>query len=164
MLSTSAPVVNLKVLRPSRKRLVAGDIFAMLPPDGKYVFGRVISTEAKAGPSMPANLVYVFKARSLIKSVPDSSELRTDRLLVAPLMINRLPWSRGYFETLTNRPLGEGEVLKQHCFRSSEGRYYDERSRELSRPIEPCGHWGMQSYRTLDDRVSKALGIPLAPD
>jgi hypothetical protein len=144
---------------------LAGDIFVMLPPDGKYLFGRVVSTSALAGPSMPANLIYVFKARSPVKSIPDASELRTDRFLIAPLMINRLPWSKGYFETLANRRLGEDEILKQHCFRSSEGRwYYDEHCRELSGPIEPCGRWGMHSYRTLDDDISKALGIPLAPD
>jgi len=164
LVRAAAAVVNLKLLRPSRKRLAAGDIFVMLPPDGKFLFGRVISTEAKAGPSIPANLIYVFKARSPVKSVPDGSELRTDRLLIAPLMINRLPWSKGYIETLLNRPLADGEVLSQHCFRSSGGRYYDELSRELSGPIEPCGLWGLNSYRTLDDDISKALGIPLAPD
>jgi len=136
----------------------------MLPPDDKYLFGRVISTEAKVGPSITANLIYVFKARSAVKSVPDDSELRPDRLLIAPLMINRLPWSKGYIETLLNRPLAEGEVLSQHCFSSSGGRYYDELSREISGPIEPCGLWGLNSYRTLDDDISEALGIPLAPD
>jgi hypothetical protein len=53
LVPAAAAVVNLKLLRPSRKRLAAGDIFVMLPPDGKYLFGRVISTEARAGPSMP---------------------------------------------------------------------------------------------------------------
>lgn len=75
-------------------------------------------------------------------------------------MTNTLPWSRGYFETLENRPLETGEVLREHCFRSSKGKYYDEHSNELSGPVEPCGDWGLQSYRTIDDEISDALGIP----
>ena len=86
-----------------------------------------------------------------------------DRLLFAPLVINRLPWSRGYFETIANLPLGEGQVLKQHCFEAN-GRYYDEKDRELPGPTAPCGLRGLESFRTVDDSVSQALGIPLAPD
>jgi hypothetical protein len=158
------PIVNLKVLHPSRKRLVSGDIFAMLPPDGKYLFGRLISPQAKIGDFITANLIYVFRVRSDAKVAPEGVELRIDRLLFEPKMTNRLPWSRGYFETIANRPIAEGEVLKQHCFESSAHRYYDELSRPLVKRIEPCGIWGLDSYRTIDDAISKALGIPLAPD
>jgi len=158
--------VNLRILRPSRQRLTAGDVFVMLPPEDRYLFGRVISTTAKwgANPSLTANLIYVFKVRSVAKTMPDRTELLSDRLLFAPVMTNRLPWSRGYFETITNLPLGEGEVLQQHCFRFSNHRCYDEHHRELSGPTEPCGEGGLHSFRTVDDLVSDALGIPLAPD
>ena len=157
--------MNLAILRPSRKRLVTGDVFVMLPPDGRFLFGRVISTTAQwgAGPSLVANLVYVFRARSNTKMCPARSELLADRLLFAPLVINRLPWSRGYFETIANLPLGEREVLKQHCFESN-GRYYDDKGHELPVPAEPCGLRGLESFRTVDDSVSTALGITLAPD
>jgi hypothetical protein len=37
---------NLRVLRPSRKKVRAGDVFAMQMPDDLYLFGRVISTDA----------------------------------------------------------------------------------------------------------------------
>ena len=136
----------------------------MLPPDGHYLFGRVISTTAMWGFSLTANLIYVYMVRSGTKTVPDTAELRTNRLLIAPLIINRLPWSRGYFETIGIRPFGEGEVLRQHCFRDSYGRYYDEQRRSLSLPSEPCGQAGLHSYRTLDDQISDALGIPRVPD
>lgn len=158
--------MNLRILRPSRKRLVAGDVFVMLPPDDRYLFGRVISTAAQwgAGPSVTANLIYVFKVRSESKTVPNRSELLADRLLFAPVVINRLPWSRGYFETIANLTMGVDEALPIHCFRFSSGRYFDENGRELSGPTEPCGEGGLHSFRTVDDLVSEALGIPLAPD
>lgn len=158
----SAP--NLRALRPSRKRLQPGDVFAMLPPDGRYLFGRVISTRASWGPSLTANLIYVFKVRATTRTIPDRSELQADCLLFAPAVINRLPWSRGYFEALGNLSIGPGEVLQQHCFEDSGHRYYDETGALLPQRTEPCGFRGLESYRTVDDSVSKALGIALAPD
>lgn len=160
--SSSPP--NLNVLRPSRKRVVAGDVFVMQPPDGRYLYGRVISTQASWGASVAANLIYVFKTRSDTKTVPHRAGLGTDRLLIEPAVINRLPWSRGYFETVANLPFAAGEVLEQHCFEDSGGRYFDEAGRQLPQRIEPCGFRGLHSFRTIDDLVSKALGIPLAPD
>jgi hypothetical protein len=159
----SSPPVNLVVLKRSRRPQV-GDIFAMLPPDGLYLHGRVISIDADAGPSMPGNnLIYVYQVRSKEKRpVP---ELPPEELLVPPMMTNNLPWTRGYFQFLENRPLIAADRLPQHCFKDSiRERYYDEHCNALQRPVEPVGEWGLHSYQTIDDAISKALGIPLAPD
>jgi hypothetical protein len=90
--------------------------------------------------------------------------MTTERLLVPPMMTNNLPWSRGYFQTLVNLPIEAGEALSRHCFRSSAGRYYDELTNELPGAIEPVGEWGLASFRSIDDIVSSALGLTLAPD
>jgi hypothetical protein len=156
--------VNLRVLRKSRKLPRVGDVFVALPPDGLYVIGRVISTTALAGPDMPAILIYIYKLRSDAKAPPEPKELRPNHLLVAPIMTNRRPWSEGYFETLVNWPLATTDILHQHCFRSSTGHFYDDMARDLDRPTEPCGKWGMHSFRTIDDEISDALGIPRSPD
>jgi len=80
-------------------------------------------------------------------------------------MTNRLPWSKGYFEFVENRSLGPTDVLPQHCFKDDvRWGYRDERGDRLERPVEPGGEWGLHSYRTIDDEISKALGIPLAPE
>lgn len=79
-------------------------------------------------------------------------------------MTNRLLWRRGYFKTVARDALDPGVALPQHCFSSSGQRYFDEYSNELAGPIEPVGQWGLQSFRTIDDAVSRALGIELAPD
>ncbi|QGQ21151.1 hypothetical protein GC089_16365 [Cellulomonas sp. JZ18] len=158
------PTTNLRVLKASRKKPRAGDLFVMQLPDGSHLFGRVISTDAQAGPSMPgAVLIYVYRQRFPGKDVPDRSALSRDHLLVSPMMTNHLPWSKGYFETVAHRPLEPGDVLPQHCFLSAaRGRYFDERGNELPGPIEPVGDYGLHSYRTIDDAVSEALGLDLA--
>lgn len=159
-------VTNLRVLKPSKKKPMPGDVFALQLAGEQFLFGRVISTDAQwtlAESAGPAVLIYIFRDRSDDKAVPDRSLLRPERLLVPPIMTNRLPWSRGYFETVANMPLAPGDVLAQHCFLSaSRGRYFDEHGTELAGPIEPVGDHGLHSFRTIDDQVSAALGVPRA--
>ena len=158
---------NLRVLRKSRRKPAAGDVFVLSPRDSLYVFGRVVSVDAQwteGGGLPPVNLIYVYEQTSASPELPAPDVLRPDRLLMPPSLINKLPWSRGYFETLGNVPLGAGDVLDVHCFQGDPGNYYDEFSRRLRGRHEPCGIWGLGSYRTVDDAVCTALGIPLAAD
>jgi hypothetical protein len=155
-------MTNLAVLRKTRRAPEAGDIFVMQPPDGQFLFGRIVDPRAEIGPIKPCVMVYVYRTRASEKiPVP---MLSCKELLVPPILTNKLPWSRGYFEFVEQRPMRQGERLTQHCFVDSSGRYFDERSTRITGPVEPVGTWGLDSYRTIDDKISKALGIPLAPD
>ena len=110
-----------------------------------------------------AYLIYIYRHRS-DDMQPDPAELHRDGLLLPPLFINRMPWTKGYFRTVANWSLSHDDLVAQHCFLSAgRGRYFDEDFNELPGPIEPCGDWGLNSYRTLDDEVSDALGMPRAP-
>lgn len=154
--------MNLQLLRPSRRRLRAGDVFAMLPSDGLYLFGRVIFDDLPIdrAPMSAANLVYVYRHRSSTKE-PDREALDPEDLLLPPLFINRLPWSKGYLETVAHWPLGPGDVRSRHCFLSAgRGVYVDENGDVLAGPIEPVGDWGLHGYDSFDKSISAALGIP----
>lgn len=154
--------MNLTVLKKKRRSPEQGDIFVMQPPDEQYLFGRVIDITAEIGPIKDCILIYVHRARARGKTpVP---ELVREQLLVPPMMTNRLPWTKGYFEHLENRPLTPEDRLPQHCFKDTRGWYFDEHSNRLPGPIDPVGEWGLDSFRTIDDEISKALGIPLAPE
>lgn len=158
-------VTNLQILKPSRKKLRAGDLFAMQLPDDRFLFGRVVTTEARIGAMEGAILIYVYRPRFDSMEVPERSALSAGELLVSPMMTNRLPWSRGYFETVAHWPLEPGDVLTQHCFlRSEPACYFDEQSNVLPGPVEPVGDWGLHSFRTIDDEISGVLGFELAPD
>lgn len=160
-------VTNLRILKPSRKKRKPGDLFVMEIPNTPYIYGRVISTTARWTTSQDwplANLIYVYRVRSHTKTVPDRDLLTPDNLLLPPMFTNNLGWSRGYFETIASIPLGEEDLLPQHCFRRSTGQYFDDKGNELPGPIGPVGSYGLDSFRTIDDAVSEALGIPLAPE
>ena len=161
---------NIQVLTPSRKTQHPGDVFTVGLPDQTFIFGRVISTTATwtiASNAGPANLIYLYRERSAAKQLPALAALRPDRLLVRPIMTNRLPWSRGYFETLAHVPLTPADVLAQHCFRFPMGsgvRYFDDLGNELLEHPEPVGELALDSFRTIDDEISEALGIPKVPN
>lgn len=157
---------NLRPLKRSYKKLTPGDIFAMLLPDGRYLFGRVILSDLPAtrAPMPTSNLIYIYKVQSDKKAPPPIQALKPENLLIAPEFINRMPWTKGYFETVAHEPLQQADLLQQHCFWDSSRKIYtDETGEKLAKRIEPCGIWGLGSYRVLDDLVSDALGIPRVP-
>ena len=154
--------MNLAVLKRTRRSPQAGDVFVMQPPDGQYLFGRVVETDANPLGVGGAVLVYIYRGRSASKTeIPD---LLRGQLLTPPLMTNRQPWTKGYFEHLETRPMTAMDRLPAHCFKDTYGRYFDEAGNQLTSAVEPVGEWGLHSYRTIDDEISKALNIPLAPD
>ena len=158
-------VTNLQILAPSRKAPKVGDIFVCRPVGRGYFFGRVVATDAMIASMRDCNLLYFFTIESANGRPPE--RLSAMQLLIPPLMTNRLPWSRGYLETIENREFEPGERLPVHCFKEPgrlPERYWDEYNHELPRRQEPCGIHALKSYRTIDDAISDALGIPRAPD
>lgn len=150
--------MNMEVLRRSRKPPIAGDIF-VLRIAGQYMHGRVVRTDAKIGGFPNVAMIYIFKFRSLEpEPIPSCSP---SDLLFAPKGTNALPWSKGYFRTIENRLLGPTDVLQQHCFYDDpRDEYVDEYGRPLKSRIEPCGFFGLDSFRTIDAAISRAIGIP----
>lgn len=150
---------NLQVLKRSRRRPAAGDVFVMLPPDDRYLVGRVIRNDV-LGPAS-ATLIYIYADRRDSKRAP--VVLDQTALLIPPVITNALGWDNGIFETVDHRPITGGETLARHCFFAA-GRYYDEDLNPLPARVEPCGVGGVMSYRMLDDLVSDALRIARVPE
>jgi Immunity protein 26 len=161
------PPTNLQQLEPSRKRVRAGDLFVMLPPDDLYLFGRVIATDAEIGPMKRVLLLYVYAHRSEIAAPPPQEKLLPGGLLIRPQLTNRLGWSRGYFATIDRWPVQPEERLAPTPFRDPlTRRCVDEYGHEIPLPDETelVGQYALGSYRAVDDEISRALGIPLAPE
>lgn len=153
--------MNLVAGPGSRKAVRAGDVFTLHLADGRYLFGRVVAADLprEEAPTPGANLVYVYRAQA-DEPTPDLDRLRPDDLLLPPLFINRLPWSRGYFRTVAHRDLTAADVLPEHCFRTVDGLHLDHRGRPTAHR-EPCGTWGLAGYVTVDRELGRALGLPV---
>lgn len=132
---------------------------------GLHLFGRVVlaAVPYTRAPMPGANLIYIYAVQSLLPRA-DFRELLASGLLVPPVWTDRLPWTKGYFQHINNRPLNGFDLLP-HCFRrapvepDSAIKYVDEAGRELRARTEPCGEWGLASYRWIDDQVSDAVGM-----
>src|SRR5262245_18287750 len=158
----SSVKTNLRILKPSRSRPHTGDVFVLRPRSLPYLFGRIIRIDARIG-SIVGILACIYKVVSP-RRVP-VPPLRRDELLIPPLIINRLPWSQGYFETVERLVLTPWDVLPVHCFQDFFTKnYFDEYGLILSAAVPPVGSYGLNSFRTIDDDISDALGIPRVPD
>lgn len=155
--------MNMEILKPSRKRPRAGDVFAFRMPDRLHRYGRLMRTDATIRFFKDCTLIYIYRVATREK-IPAPRLLRED-ILLPPMCTNFLPWSRGYLETLESRPICADDRLPVHCFWDSIHLcYMDDDNHVLDERHEPCGEYGLHSFRTIDDEISKALGIPLAPD
>lgn len=154
------PATNLRVLCPSREKRVPGDFFAYEMPDGIKRFGRLIARAVGIGfEAHPVqHLVYFFAGDEAGEFNP--TKLSPHKLLIPPLVVNQKPWTLGYFQRVARIPLAEEDVLPTHCFYCPwRNKYLDEAGRELRWRVEPCGDFGLHSYRTVDDQLSEALGF-----
>lgn len=155
----------LRVIKRSRHRPSVGDIFVMQLRGGDFLSGRVILAEpprAKA-PGPATYLIYVYRNRKR-DALIDWDRLGPEQLLLPPVWINRLPWTKGYFVTVANTPIREADLLGEHCFLDHlTGRYVDETGTSRASRVEPCGSWALSSYKSLDLRIGDALGMARPP-
>lgn len=156
---------ELEVISPYRKKLLPGDLFAMKFDEDFYMHGRIINTEAFWTPSGRdaglANLIYIYDRIATHLEDYDVAELDPSRLLVSPIMTNRLGWSRGYFFVVTNLPLKPEELLAKHVFRKKANRdwYFDDAGNEVEAWDGPIGLYGLASYSAVQLLVLDALGL-----
>jgi hypothetical protein len=155
---------NLRRLKAAGRPQLPGDVFAMLLPSEMYLFGRVILVDPprQTAPGPGVILVYIYRHQSKAKDL-NGAIPRPDDLLIPPVWTNRLGWTKGYFETIDSVPLQPSDLHRRHCFRRYDGVCLDEQGRRLTECTEPCGVWGLVSYRWIDDHISDALGIPRVP-
>lgn len=153
---------NLKILKPSRKKRRPGDIFIFKIKENEFGLGRIISTSSSIGGFENVNLIYIYRTTTTDKQVIPN--LSNNNLLIPPIGVNQKPWTLGYFEIIGYRELRDNDILPVHCFEDFTGRYYDDKGNILQERFEPCGENALNSYRTLDDKISLALGIEISPD
>jgi hypothetical protein len=149
---------NMQVLKRSRTRPKAGDIFVIRPIKHDYYFGRVINPKVDLL-AFQGILAYVYDIHARDKEPP--AALPQTRLLIPPLLLDYSCWTLGLAERVEQRELSAADVLPKHCFYNILfRRYSDEHGTILEKKIEPCGEYGVTLPRGLGSEVSKALKIP----
>ncbi len=152
-------------MTPSRKRLREGDVFQLKPFPGVFFCGKVIRINVESQDSFVngMNLIYLYDMQTAYRAIPE--DLETAPLLISPVIINRLPWSRGYFETVGNRPVREWERgLSFGFWDFLHKRFVDVSGRPLGREPPYWSDYGLASYAVVGKKVRKTLesrGLPM---
>lgn len=99
----------------SRKAPKEGDLFLVRPFPQVYYCGKVIRTHLESADSCVRgmNLIFLYDRRADGRDIPD--DLDSGDFLIPPI-INRLPWSRGYFETISSAAVTEQERNRSYGF------------------------------------------------
>lgn len=150
-------LVSMKLTRATMR---AGDIFAfqLCCEAGLYRYGRIIFTDVTFGAFDKSILVYTFSHIS--KNIHDLPSLKARNFLLPPIVINRLPWSRGYFVNVERRELGDREVLDEHVFSDPRGWFFDLSGKRVAAPSrsDNVGHFGLHSYSSFALVLYNTLG------
>lgn len=111
-----------------------------------------------------AYLIYVYRHRAAEAAV-SSSDLKPGDLLIPPAFVNQLGWTKGYFLPIGSAVVRPEDRLPHPCFFDGlRGTYVDASGQPIEHRSEPCGDWGLGNHRSLDVKISDALGITQAPD
>lgn len=153
-------------MTPSRKRLREGDVFRLQPLVGTFYCGKVIQLEVESrnGFVNGMNLVFIYDRRMEGRTIP--GDLNAASLLIPPVIINRLPWFRGYFETIGNQPVTEEERGRSFGFWDvPRKRFVDVSGKPLAEKPLCWSDYGLADYALVGTLVQRALKAQrLAPE
>ncbi|WP_137223009.1 Imm26 family immunity protein [Shewanella sp. MEBiC00475] len=157
------PATNVIHQVAYKKRLKVGDVFRLEYPDNKFIFGRVMTLDSEVGGFPDCIKIHIYNIISEQSELP--KDLIQSSLLVAPVFVNKLGFSRGYMPVIGNIPVESSQNIDGACYLSVFPKccHVDEAGNQVEEN-ELEGVWGLGNYRTMDDSISKALGIPEAPD
>ncbi|MBQ4859243.1 MULTISPECIES: Imm26 family immunity protein [unclassified Pseudoalteromonas] len=157
------PETNVVRQTAYKKRLKVGDVFRLEYPEKKYIFGRIMTLDSEVGGFPDCIKIHIYNVISEQIEIPKN--LIQEPLLVAPVFINKLGFSRGYMPVIGNIAVEPNQNDDGACYLKvfPSCCHVDEAGNEIEEN-ELEGVWGLGNYRTMDDSISKALGIPEAPD
>lgn len=153
-----AEFTELIPMGKSRKPPKEGDVFLVQPFSRVYYYGKVIRTHLESADSCVRgmNLIFLYDRRADGRDIPD--ELGGGDFLIPPVIINRLPWSRGYFETVGNAPVTEDEKNASYGFWSfQKKRFVDVGGVPLARKPRCWSDYGLASYAVVGEKIQAAL-------
>lgn len=149
---------------PYRKKIRQGDAFLLEFP-GDLV-APVLVARVRPKPDDMVFCGYLIYVNNLvIKNVVSTGHFLSSNMMLSPYFINRIGWSRGYFERYEAGADDLGScIAKEHCFC---GCYYSMTGcvNEWGEPV-PCVPWasryGVGNYRSLDRHIARKMGWDLS--
>ena len=125
-------------------------------PDNICFLGQIVSLEAEAGGFEGCILINIFEQKVTFSD--DIQSLDNYKLLLAPLYVNKLGFSRGYMPIIGNQPVIKAS--SKYCyFDVFHKNHVDSKGKTLRKPEGLVGIWGLSNYLVIDDLISEKLGL-----
>ncbi|UDF05627.1 Imm26 family immunity protein [Asticcacaulis sp. AND118] len=155
---------NFQYIKKSNKPLSVGDVFTFNVAGVGFLYGSVIfaNIDFPNAPTPGSNLIYIYNmvTDGICLDLPS---LKPNNLLLPPIWTNRMAWTKGFFQNIGEINLDAETTLRRYCFYSVLRKaHVNEVGDLIPAKVEPCGTWGLASYRLIDQMVSDALGIERA--
>ena len=155
--------VQLIQMKKSRKKPCTGDIFVVQPFPDKYYYGKVIQTDLQSTDSFINGmfLIYIYDYCSTDKKIENN--LDKNKLLIAPMIVNKQPWLKGYFETIGNVAVTDDEKNIDFGFwHILKKEFLDINGHSLDSEPQYHSIFGLGSYGAIAKEIYKVLdGIVL---
>ena len=154
---------QLKVIKRKRKYPEVGDIFELMTQEGIVFNGLVVNNHlTQIWPGDELILVFIFKEGIDVKNCITNG-VKKDDLLIAPRIVGKEYWTRGYFHTVDH--VEEYSAKKNYGFYwipynpTNHDTFYDEYKNELEKEPELLGQWGVVTITGIASSVYKAMII-----
>lgn len=157
--------LHLIPIKVSRKKPKTGDIFVVQPIENIYYYGKVICEKNNGKYELIKDfpLIYIYNNYSTKIELPDKL---TD-ILVAPIITNYGPWTKGYFYTIGNIPITD-EEKQMDCgfkdfpitdFKNENPFFRNIYGERIDYEPQFSTSFGLCSYKGVNFEICKALGI-----
>lgn len=155
----SSTYILKKIKRKLKPQLKEGDVFAMLLPEGFYIFGRILKSGVNFW-SEPTkyNVAFIFeKIGKDINDIPEKFDY--DKILLGPILLSDGYWTRGYCYTVTNIPLTDKEKKLDYGFwdNGAKMRFLDADGKEMDHQPEYLSCYGLKTLYGLSIPIRKRI-------
>lgn len=148
---------QLQVIKRKRIYPETGDIFKTNPITDIYFYGVVLNNHINNINGDDLLLVLIFKQDiDIRKSIGNG--VSEDELLLAPQIVGKEYWSRGYFYNVDH--FDELPKIKDYGFYSvGKGKFFDEYGNELSAQPRLLGTFGVATISGIAKKINQELII-----
>ena len=153
---------KLIVMKKSRKNPCEGDVFCIQPLEGIFYFGKVIKANMENTDMHGHTLIFIYDIYSNDKNTMLNFENK--EFLISPIIVNKQPWIKGYFETLYNTSVLEYEKKIDYGFLNvfkniikEEKEYLDIDGNVMEHVPRYYDMYALGSYGIVGKNVQKAI-------
>ena len=156
---------QLKVIKRTKKPISSGDVFILCPRIGIYFYGKVLQDHILHINNDTfvngKNVIFIFRCKSTQPTM-DNFNPNYNELLIQPAIVDESYWHRGFFYTISNKPITEEELRLDYGFYAiniMSGYYCKANGELLAQRPKILGTFGITTITGIASQIEKEFII-----